>query len=208
MAHWIDWLYDLLADFPLRALSKRQGRACLSAGVACTLLCCGLAPAISLGASAAPPAREAAGRRETGRYTGLPVPRFAALRSDRVNLRRGPGRRYRIDWVLRRRLLPVEILREFRDWRFVRISDGTRGWVHRALLVGRRSFVIDDSTTALRHAPRRGARVVALLKPGVIGRLVSCGPGSGWCRAAVAGHTGYLKRTAFWGTLPNEAIAD
>jgi SH3-like domain-containing protein len=42
--------------------------------------------------------------------TNLPLPRFAALRSDQVNLRAGPGDRYPIEWVFTRKELPVEIV--------------------------------------------------------------------------------------------------
>ena len=31
--------------------------------------------------------------------TGLPVPRFVSLRSNRINARSGPGARYPIEWV-------------------------------------------------------------------------------------------------------------
>ena len=34
-----------------------------------------------------------------GTVTGLPIPRYASLRADVVNLRAGPGARYPIDWV-------------------------------------------------------------------------------------------------------------
>jgi SH3-like domain-containing protein len=47
-----------------------------------------------------------------------------------------------------------------------------------------------------------------LLKPGVIGRLLSCGRQAVWCRARTANHSGYLWRRAFWGSLPGEAIAE
>ena len=43
----------------------------------------------------------------------LPLPRWASLSSDEVNIRTGPGKRYPIDWVLRKKHLPVEITREF-----------------------------------------------------------------------------------------------
>ena len=50
----------------------------------------------------------------------------AALRSDEVNLRAGPGTRYPIDWVYKRRDQPVEILREFEVWRLVQDPDGIK----------------------------------------------------------------------------------
>ena len=71
--------------------------------------------------------------------SGLPLPRFVSLKSDEVNLRTGPGKRYPIDWIYRRRGLPVEIIDEFDDWRRVRDHDGTVGWVHRFMLVSQRT---------------------------------------------------------------------
>lgn len=77
-----------------------------------------------------------------GSNTGLPLPRFAALRADEVNLRAGPGQRYPIQWVYHRRGLPVMIEREFDVWRLIEDTDGVKGWVHQATLVGSRDFVI------------------------------------------------------------------
>lgn len=84
---------------------------------------------------------------DKGSNTGLPLPRFAALRADKVYLRRGPGDRYPIDWVYHRRGLPVEIEREFDVWRLIEDSDGVKGWVHQATLFGSRTFVIPGLST-------------------------------------------------------------
>ena len=86
-----------------------------------------------------------------GSATGLPLPRFAALRSDEVNLRAGPGTRYPIDWVYKRRDLPVEILREFEVWRLIQDPDGIKGWVHQATLTGRRAFIVTGGDATLRR---------------------------------------------------------
>ena len=61
--------------------------------------------------------------------SGLPVPRFVSLKSDRVNLRQGPGTEYPTAWVFRRAGLPVEVIKEFESWRQVRDAEGTTGWV-------------------------------------------------------------------------------
>lgn len=91
----------------------------------------------------AAPADNANGQDPTkGSNTGLPLPRFAALRADEVNLRAGPGQRYPIQWVYRRRGLPVQIDREFDIWRLIEDQDGVKGWVHQATLVGSRDFVV------------------------------------------------------------------
>jgi SH3-like domain-containing protein len=141
-----------------------------------------------------------------GSSTGLPLPRFAALRSDDVNLRVGPGTRYPIDWVYKRRGLPVEIEREFDVWRLVMVPDGTKGWVHQATLTGHRSVVVTGANRTLRHEPRDDSEPVAILKPGVIAHLRSCQADSAWCQLQVGDYRGWLKRDEFWGTLPGETV--
>ena len=156
---------------------------------------------------------------DKGTSTGLPLPRFASLRADDVNMRSGPGERYPILWLYRRRGLPVEILREFDVWRLVVDADGVKGWVHQATLVGTRTFVVTASGparanspasgdgTVLLDDPHEGAAIVAILRPGVVGRLRDCPSGSDWCRVVTHAYSGWLRRSAIFGLLPHEVIA-
>ena len=165
-------------------------------------------------APAAPPAAPTAANK--GSDSGLPLPRFAALRADEVNMRIGPGSRYPILWLYKRRDLPVQIEREFGPWRQVEDADGVKGWMNGAVLVGTRSFVVTasgealDAThgagTTLRDDPRDDGGVVAILRPGVLGRLRSCPAGSGWCRVSTHNYSGWLRRSAIFGLLPDEVI--
>ncbi|QEO16674.1 SH3 domain-containing protein [Acetobacter vaccinii] len=77
-----------------------------------------------------------------GSVSGLPLPRYAALRSDEVNMRAGPGRRFPILWVYHRQGLPVRIEREFDVWRLVEDQSGQKGWVQQATLSGGRYFLV------------------------------------------------------------------
>jgi SH3-like domain-containing protein len=135
------------------------------------------------------------------------LPRFVSLRSDDVNMRAGPGTRYRIDWVYKRRDLPVEIEREFDVWRWVRDADGIQGWVHQATLMGRRDFIVQKEDATLRSEASDTASAVAVLKPGVIGRIRSCEASSAWCDVQTGSYRGFLRRAQFWGTFPDEAIS-
>lgn len=135
------------------------------------------------------------------------LPRFASLRADEVNMRAGPGARYRIEWVYKRRDLPVEIEREFDVWRYVRDPDGIQGWMQHATLMGRRTFIVQHNDATLRAEPKDAAAAVAVLKPGVIGRIRSCDGASDWCNVSTGSYRGWLRREQFWGTLPNEAVA-
>ncbi|MBR3194859.1 MAG: hypothetical protein IKF62_29145, partial [Bosea sp.] len=42
-----------------------------------------------------------------GPVSGLPLPRYVSLKSDRVNLREGPSKEHRTSWVFQRAGLPV-----------------------------------------------------------------------------------------------------
>jgi SH3-like domain-containing protein len=141
-----------------------------------------------------------------GSVTGYPLPRWASLRSDDVNLRSGPGTRYPIEWQYHRRDLPVRIEREFEVWRLVEDEDGVKGWVHQATLTGRRSFVVAGAERTLRSAANDDAPPVARLKPGVVGRFRDCEANAAWCEVQVSDYRGWLKRADVWGTASGEAI--
>jgi SH3-like domain-containing protein len=135
------------------------------------------------------------------------IPRFAALKTDDTNMRKGPGQRYPIEWVYQRRDLPVEVEREYDVWRYVRDPDGVEGWVHQVTLSDRRTFMVMGKDATVRAEANDTASAVAVLKAGVIGRLRECGEGSKWCQVQVGGYKGYLRRDQFWGLLPDEVVA-
>lgn len=145
-----------------------------------------------------------------GSVTGLPIPRYVSLKSDRVNLREGPSKEHRTRWVFQRAGLPVEITAEFETWRRVRDADGSEGWVLHSLLSGRRTALVapwskvKDESFPLYQSANEGASVVARLQPGVIANVASCA--NAWCRITVAKMDGYIKQERLWGVYPNEKV--
>ena len=81
-----------------------------------------------------------------GGQSHLPIPRFVSLKSDKVNVRKGPSTDQAIVWVFSRAGLPVEIIAESDNWRRVRDSEGADGWVWHSLLSGRRTVLISPWT--------------------------------------------------------------
>jgi SH3-like domain-containing protein len=134
------------------------------------------------------------------------LPRFAALKTDETNMRKGPGQRYPIEWVYNRRDLPMQVEREYDVWRYVRDPDGVEGWVHQVTLSDRRTFMVQGKDAIIRADPNDTSTAVAALKVGVIGRLRTCDGGSKWCQVQVGGYKGYLRRDQFWGLLPDEVV--
>jgi len=150
-----------------------------------------------------------------GKVSGLPVPRFVSLKTDRVNLREGPSKDNRTAWVFQRAGLPVEIVAEFETWRRIRDAEGTEGWVLHSLLSGRRTALVapwtkgDVQPVTLYERADERAEIVAKLQPNVIVSVKQC-TGS-WCRIMVAQPSardldGYIRQDRLWGVYPNERV--
>ena len=147
--------------------------------------------------------------------TGLPLPRFVSLKSDRVQVRQGPGTDHKVLWVFNRVGLPVEIMQEFENWRQVRDQDGSVGWVAHALLSARRTAVVlawaagpqekgTTRTVPLHVEASTSANSIALLEPGVVCDIRSCD--GGWCHVSVGDYRGYIEQAKLWGVYPGETI--
>jgi SH3-like domain-containing protein len=136
--------------------------------------------------------------------SGLALPRFVTTRSDAVNVRSGPGERYPVQWVLKRKGMPVEVIAEYETWRKIRDWTGTEGWVHQALLAGRRAVVVYPKDAVLRAKPDAIAEPVARLQAGVIAKAENCSPS--WCALKLGKTTGWVSREFLWGIYPSETL--
>jgi len=144
-----------------------------------------------------------------GSKTGLNVPRFVSLKSDKVNVRRGPSTDQSIVWVFSRAGLPVEIIAESENWRRVRDSEGSEGWVFHSLLSGRRTVLISPWSNGQESVPllsgrSTGSRPVAQLQSGVLGNVVECD--GEWCELSVDAYTGYVQQDKLWGVYRGEEV--
>nr|WP_051881453.1 SH3 domain-containing protein [Parvularcula oceani] len=91
--------------------------------------------------------------------SGLPVPRFVALKKDKVRARFGPSFDYPVAFTYHRKGLPLKVIAETRDdvWRRVEDRDGRRMWIHRSMLMGNDSAVVAREDAVLRAKPSEGA---------------------------------------------------
>jgi len=146
---------------------------------------------------------------EVGLETGLPMPRYVSLKSNKINLRTGPGFRYPVDWVFQRRFLPVIVVEEFENWRQVRTHDGIIGWLHKNMISGVRTFRVVKDTLPLKSGPDSGSTDMAKLSVGVVGRINKCE--TSWCQVQVESPNfgtidGWLTKTHMFGVGPEEVI--
>lgn len=161
--------------------------------LACSLLV--LSVTLAVGALAQTPIR-------TG-PSGLPLPRFASLAANEVNLRTGPGQQYPTRWVYRRAGLPVQITDELDVWRRIQDPDGEQGWAHSSLLTTRRTvMVVGREPQGMFRSAAADSRLLLRAETGVIGRFDSCE--QGWCRIEIEGQRGWMPRDSLWGLPPGD----
>ena len=146
-----------------------------------------------------------------GQFTGpsgLPLPRFVSLKTDRVNVRRGPSTTHQVVWVFARKGLPVEIIAEFENWRRVRDSDGEEGWVFHSLLAGTRTALVapwrQGERMTLVDGSSASASPVVVVESGVLGKVEKCD--GQWCQISTGGFTGWMRQNMLWGVYPGEKM--
>ena len=143
-----------------------------------------------------------------GAVSGLPIPRFVSLKSDRVNVRSGPNKDQEVRWVYTRAGMPVEITAEFENWRRIRDWEGAEGWVYHSLLSGKRTAVVvptlKDELVPLYENPEAGAAVAARLQSGVLTQIKSCT--GKWCQVSGKNFSGWIVQERLWGAYPNEKV--
>ncbi len=153
-----------------------------------------------------------------GRETGLLLPRFVSLKAKSVNLRVGPGRKYAISWHYKKRGLPVEVIQEFDQWRRIRDSDGSTGWVLHSLLSSRRTAIVapwekpivefgQPAKVVLFNGKNQAAKessTVARLQAGLIVKVEECD--NNWCELKVKSTSFWLKQEKLWGVYPGELV--
>lgn len=137
-----------------------------------------------------------------GPVTNLPLPRYVSMKGSKANVRRGPSKSHRIDWVYTRRDIPLEIVAEFEHWRRVRDQEGVAGWIHYSLLSGVRTVLIEQDMLGLHLQPDEQSALTAKLEIGVVARLGDCSVD--WCHLSVAGYRGWAPKSALWGVSPDE----
>lgn len=137
-----------------------------------------------------------------GPVTNLPLPRYVSMKAAEGNVRRGPSLTHRIDWVFKRRGMPLQITAEYGNWRKVQDRDGAGGWVHYALLSGVRTVLIESEMLPVYAQPDPGSQVNAHFETGVVARLGACS--LDWCRISAGGYRGWTLKSNLWGVDPSE----
>ncbi|TRD12534.1 hypothetical protein FGU71_12110 [Erythrobacter insulae] len=126
------------------------------------------------------------------------TPYWASLRYDEVRMRVGPSGEYKIEWLYRRKGLPVKVVRMREGWRLVQDPEGVQGWIAASqLTLDRGALIIGDGLVDMRALPDASSSLQWRAEPGVVGRLLGCR--EEWCELDVTGRRGWVPADRIWG---------
>lgn len=133
---------------------------------------------------------------QVSHVSGKPVPRFEALRFAAVNGRLGPSEDHPIAWRYERAGLPMLIVKETSNWRFVRDPDGDEVWVHARMLAPAHTAMAREAVGVF-SKPDPQSRVLATLEIGAMVSLGRCE--AGYCHVEAGHVAGWAALPALWG---------
>lgn len=131
--------------------------------------------------------------------------KFAVLKSNKVNVHKGPGTNFPILWVVNQIFMPIEILHESDGWLMIKDFSGDIGWIYSANVnYSKREGIIKENNTALCFSPVKDCISIAVLNKLVLIKLLNCG--QKWCRVKVNNISGWVNRNKVWGISPTERL--
>lgn len=130
----------------------------------------------------------------------LPIPRFACLRSNKVNMHVGPGVKYPVEWTFVCKSMPLMITAEFEQWRRVKAIDGTVGWIHKSMLSSKKNKILEQDTAMYTRASKNSKKIANLSKWVVVDVLKSS---KSWSKVSTKTDDGlkiigWVKNNSFW----------
>ena len=140
-----------------------------------------------------------------GSETDYKIPRFVSIKSNDVNLRKGPSTNYPIVLKYTIKNLPVEIIDEYDLWRKIIDINGNQGWIHKDLIKGDRFAIINqnyNSPLQIKNKPQ--GRVIGTIGKNNIVKINKCL--LDWCSISHENKQGWIEKISLWGVYKYEKI--
>jgi len=125
-----------------------------------------------------------------------------AIHGNEINMRSGPGKKYKVTWKLGDGF-PLKVLKRSGNWIRVRDFEGTIGWVHKGVVNKTQHMIVKVHKNTkkrinVRSGPGMNKRIVAKAYYGVVFKTL--GRHNGWVKVRYGNQvTGWVKRNLLWG---------
>jgi SH3-like domain-containing protein len=142
---------------------------------------------------------------DTGKETGLEIPRYVSLKSDDTNIRVGPSKNYPIEIKYIKKNYPSKVLDEYKEWRKVEDFDRNIGWIHKSLISGiRTGIILSNDNENIKLLNTLDGNVIGEIGNGNIVFLKKCK--IDWCLVSQGDFEGWMDKNYIWGVKEREII--
>lgn len=139
--------------------------------------------------------------------SGFNLPRMVSFRTEPVNVRSGPGKKYPIEWVYQQKGAPVEIISEYDGWREIKDWEGSVSWVHKTMLTGKRFVkVITLGENNIYNSNSYHSDIIAKVEDGVVGEVLKCAKNNDFCLIKFDSVEGWVPKKILFGVYEHENI--
>ena len=122
--------------------------------------------------------------------------RFLMLKNDKVNVRYGPGFKYPIKFIYKKRFLPVKVIDNKENFRRIIDHKNNSGWIHVSQLKKVNSLIVSEDTILFSKASKF-SKPLAKLEKGKLLIVKKCQ--ENWCKVSDENYLGWINANNVWG---------
>ena len=122
--------------------------------------------------------------------------RFLMLKNDKVNVRYGPGFKYPVKFIYKKRFLPVKVIDNKENFRRIIDHKNNSGWIHVSQLKKVNSLIVSEDTILFSKASKF-SKPLAKLEKGKLLIVKKCQ--ENWCKVSDENYLGWINTNNAWG---------
>ena len=122
--------------------------------------------------------------------------RCLMLKNDKVNVRYGPGFKYPIKFIYKKRFLPVKVIDNKENFRRIIDHKNNSGWIHVSQLKKVNSLIVSEDTILFSKASKF-SKPLAKLEKGKLLIVKKCQ--ENWCKVSDENYLGLINTNNAWG---------
>ena len=122
---------------------------------------------------------------------------YLILKNNEVNVRYGPGFDYPINYVYKKKNLPVKIIDEWWEWKKIIDLKKNSGWIHDTQLKKGKSFILLKDQILFKK-PTKYSKPLFIVDKGRLLLVKKCK--KNWCKVKTKNYLGWVITNNIWGT--------
>ena len=121
---------------------------------------------------------------------------FLMLKNKEVNVRYGPGFDYPINYIYKKKYLPIKVIDKKENFRRIIDFKNNSGWIHTSQLKKSKSFVLLEDQI-LFSSPTKYSKPILKIAKGRLLLVNKCK--KKWCRVKTQDYLGWIRTNNIWG---------